>query len=167
MRLILIFLLSALTSTTFAQNDPWAGWSWMMGEWKGEASGRPGEGFGSFTLKADLDQKVLVRNAHNDYPAKELKKRIIHDDLMIIYEPGAKGNTAKAIYFDNEGHTINYSVEVSAKSIVFTSDPSPKMAFFRLTYTLLETERINTKFEISQDGKKYTTYVEGNSVRIN
>jgi hypothetical protein len=30
-----------------------------------------------------------------------------------------------------------------------------------LTYTLLEKETINVKFEMSQDGEKFTTYTEG------
>ena len=37
---------------------------------------------------------------------------------------------------------------------------------FRLTYTLLDNETINTKFEMSQDGEKFTTYIEGKSKKV-
>jgi len=78
------------------------------------------------------------------------------DDLMIVY-PDYKGSPAKAIYFDNEGHTINYSITYGDNSIAFTSDKIPNVPIFRLTYTLLETEIVNTKFEMSQDGEKFST----------
>ena len=84
---------------------------------------------------------------------------------MIIY-PDYSGNPAKAIYFDNEGHIINYSIMYDDKSIVFTSGWIPDVPVFRLTYSLLENETINTKFEISQDGDKFTTYIEGISKKI-
>lgn len=39
------------------------------------------------------------------------------------------------------------------------------MPVFRLTYTWLEPGLENTKFEMSQDGKNFITYVEGKSVK--
>ena len=83
---------------------------------------------------------------------------------MIIY-PATDGNTSKAIYFDNEGHVINYNVTFSEKAIVFQSEKIPDVPVFRLTYSLLENEIINTKFEMSQDGQNFMTYVEGKSKR--
>ena len=141
-------------------------WSWLMGEWKGEGSGQPGQGGGVFSFKYDLDKKVIVRKSHSEYPATEAKPKIIHDDLMIIY-PDAAGNESKAIYFDNEGHTINYSILCSDKTIVLTSDKAPNVPVFRLTYDLLDEKTINTKFELSQDGEKFMTYIEGKSKKVN
>jgi hypothetical protein len=63
----------------------WDKWSWLAGEWVGEGSGLPGSGGGTFTFKTDLDQKVLVRKSHSEYPAKGESPKVIHDDLMIIY----------------------------------------------------------------------------------
>ncbi len=76
------------------------------------------------------------------------------------------GNPSRAIYFDNEGHTINYSISYADKSIVLLSDKIPNVPLFRLTYTLLDDETINTKFETSQDGEKFVTYIEGKSKKI-
>ncbi|MCJ7714336.1 hypothetical protein MUO66_07770 [Candidatus Bathyarchaeota archaeon] len=77
------------------------------------------------------------------------------------------GNPTKAIYFDNEGHIINYQVTYSDKSIVLTSDRIPNVPVFRLTYTLLGIDTVDTKFEMSQDGEKFTLYIEGKSKKIN
>ena len=83
---------------------------------------------------------------------------------MIIY-PDYSGQSSSAIYFDNEGHTINYTVANTADSIILTSVPMKDMPVFRLTYTWLGQGLVNTKFEMSQDGKNFMTYVEGKSVK--
>ncbi len=136
-----------------------------MGEWKGEGTGEPGEGSGKFSFKADLNNKILVRKAHTVYPAKDGKPETIHDDLLIVYLDFS-GNPFKAIYFDNEGHTINYGIKYYDKKIVFTSEWATGMPVFRLSYELLEEKSVNTKFEISNDNKNFTTYVEGISKKV-
>jgi hypothetical protein len=84
---------------------------------------------------------------------------------MIVY-PDANDKTTKAIYFDNEGHVINYTVSLTDKLITLTSLPSPNTPIFRLTYELLDQEAVNTKFEMSRDGVKFMTYVEGKSKKM-
>src|ERR1035437_6517762 len=136
-KLFLIAGLLSIISICFGQqNAPWAKWSWLIGPWKGEGSGQPGQGSGVFTFKTDLNDQILIRKAHSEYPASNNKPAIIHDDLMIVYLD-YNGNPSKAIYFDNEGHTINYSIAYFDKSIVLLSDKSPNVPVFRLTYTLL------------------------------
>ena len=147
-------LLFILTVACFGQQNPtWNKWTWLMGEWKGEGSGRPGQGGGTFSFAFDLDKKIVVRKSHSEYPATANKPKVIHDDLMIIY-PDNNIEPARAIYFDNEGHVINYSIAVEDNSIIFTSDKVANAPTFRLTYTLLDNNMISTKFE---------TYVEGKS----
>jgi hypothetical protein len=158
---ITLFIVSSITC--YAQETSSLDkWNWLIGKWKGEGNGKPGQGNGTFTFKQDLDKKIIVRKSHSVYPATANKPQIIHDDLMIVYLD-YKGNASKAIYFDNEGHTIHYSITYSDKSIILTSDKIPNVPIFRLTYTLLENNMVNTKFEMSQDGEKYTTYIEGKS----
>ena len=166
MKLFLTLGLAALMTTAFAQqNQPWEKWSWLMGDWKGEGSGQPGQGGGVFSFKTDLNDKILVRKAHSEYPASGNKPAVIHDDLLFVYLDGA-GHPSRAIYFDNEGHTINYSISYADKSIVLLSDKLPNLPVFRLTYTLLDDKTVDTKFEISRDGETYMTYIEGKSTRI-
>jgi hypothetical protein len=158
--------LFALTITCFGQQDTsWDKWVWLIGEWKGEGSGQPGQGSGIFSFSYDLDKKVLTRKSHSEYPASDNKPQIIHDDLMIIYLD-LTGNLSKAIYFDNEGHVINYTINYSNKSIIFKSDKVANAPIFRLTYTSLDDKKNHTKFEISQDGDKFITYIEGISKKI-
>ncbi len=145
-------------------NLTWDKWSWLIGNWAGLGSGQSGKGSGSFTFKTDLDNKILVRRSHSEYPAQGNKPEVIHNDLMIIY-PDHSGSPSKAIYFDNEGHTINYSITYMDQSIVLTSDKIPNIPVFRLTYTRLNDEVVNTRFEISPSGEQFNTYLEGESKR--
>jgi len=164
--IILTFTLFGILTNCYGQQNPnWEKWSWLIGQWVGEGSGQPGVGGGTFNFNTDLDKKILVRKSHSEYPASGNKPKVVHDDLMIIY-PDYTGNPSKAIYFDNEGHTINYSITYTEKSISLTSDKTPNVPIFRLTYTFLENEMVNTKFEMSQDGEKFSTYIEGNSKKI-
>jgi len=164
-KLILIIILFGIFTTSFGQQIPgWDKWNWLIGEWIGEGTGTPGRGGGFFAFSLDLDKKILVRKSHSEYPAAENKSRVIHDDLMIVY-PDYSGNPSSAIYFDNEGHTINYSIAYTNRSIVLTSGKIPNIPVFRLTYTMLDYETVNTKFEMSKDGENFTTYVEGKSFK--
>lgn len=166
-KFFLLIVFSLLISTTFAQqNSTWKDWSWLIGEWRGEGGGQPGQGGGTFSFKTDLDGKILVRKSHSEYPASGNRPATIHDDLMIV-SLDYSGNPTKAIYFDNEGHTINYRISYAPNTIVLTSEKMANVPVFRLTYTLLDTQMVNTKFEMSQDGEKFMTYVEGKSKKVN
>lgn len=165
LKIVLITLLVSMLSTSFAQQNPsWEKWEWLIGEWIGQGTGTPGKGGGFFSFTLDLDKKILVRKSHSEYPAAESKPKVIHDDLMVVY-PDYTGNPSSAIYFDNEGHTINYSIVYADKSIVLTSNKIPDVPVFRLTYTMLDYETVNTRFEMSKDGGKFTTYIEGKSFK--
>mgnify|MGYP003478842381 FL=1 len=139
--------------------------SWLLGEWIGDGSGMPGQGEGTFYFSYDLDKNIIVRKSHSEYPAAGNKPPIIHDDLMIVYFD-ASDKATKAMYFDNEGHIINYTVLLTDKSITLTSLKSSNSPIFRLTYDLLENGMINTKFEMSRDGVNFMTYIEGKSKKI-
>lgn len=164
--LILTVLLFGIFYGCIAQQNPnWEKWDWLIGDWKGEGSGQPGQGGGTFSFTFDLDKNILVRKSHSEYPASSNRPAVIHNDLMIVY-PDSQGIPIKAIYFDNEGHTINYTITYSEKSIVFLSEKSNYIPIFRLTYTLLENGTVKTKFEMSQDGLSFTTYIEGLSSKV-
>jgi len=164
-RITLALTLVLGISTCFSQNAPnWGKWNDLIGNWAGEGNGKPGQGSGLVTFSYDLDQKILVRKNHAEFPATATTPKNVHDDLMIVY-PDFSGQPSSAIYFDNEGHTINYAVTYTADSIVLTSAQVKDMPVFRLTYTWLEPGLVNTRFEMSQDGKNFMTYVEGKTVK--
>ena len=114
--LLIIALLGFLTTGFGQQKVTWDKWEWLKGEWTGEGSGQIGVSSGTFSFSLDLDKKILVRKSHTEFPATDKKAKEIHDDLMIVYSDNS-GNPSKAIYFDNEGHTINYVVTFADKSI--------------------------------------------------
>jgi hypothetical protein len=158
---LLIITLFGLLNENFAQQyATWDKWGWLIGEWKGEGSGQPGQGSGTFTFTFDLDRNILIRKSHSEYPAPENRTAVIHDDLLIVYTDFT-GSPSKAIYFDNEGHTINYTISYPENSIIFTSERVSDVPVFRLTYTLHDNGTVYTKFEMSQDNKNFSTYIEG------
>ena len=99
----------------------------LVGTWRGEGSGTPGQGSGTATFAFELDGRVLVRRSLSDYPAAAGRPATVHEDLMVIH-PAPGGHGLQAIDFDNEGHVIRYGVTlVSGKSAaVFESEPSEK-----------------------------------------
>ena len=146
----------------------WYKWKNLVGDWVGEGSGNPGNGTGWFSFYFDLDKKILVRKNQAKYLASATKEAYTHDDLMIIY-PGEKGEPDKAVYFDNEGHVINYGVTFSVDytDVIFTSEPTAGAMRFKLTYVPVGKDKINIKFEIAQPGKSdaFSTYIEASAVR--
>lgn len=166
-KIFLALVLFGLATTLQAQQSQQGieKWNWLISEWKGEGAGQPGQGAGSFTFSYNLDSKIIERKAHTEFPATADKPKAVHDDLLFVYTDFS-GNLSKAIYFDNEGHTINYTVSYQDKNIIFQSEKIENMPIFRLTYTPIDSETVNTKFEMSRDGQTFTTYIEGKSKRV-
>ena len=166
LKIAVIAVLLTSASLSFGQKKSnWENFNWLIGEWIGEGSGQPGKGSGTFSFSYDLDSNIIVRKSHSEYPATESKSAFIHDDLMVVYSD-SDSNPVNAIYFDNEGHIINYQITYSNNSLVFTSSKIPNVPIFRLTYSLIESDVINTKFEMSRDGETFMTYIEGKSKKL-
>lgn len=164
-KIILMFAVLGYLTTCYGQQDTsWGAWSRLIGNWTGEGNGKPGTGGGFFSFSTDLDNNILVRKSHSEYPAAENKPKIIHDDLMIIYKDFA-GKASKAIYFDNEGHTINYNITYTDSSIILTGEKVKNTPVFRLSYIWLHENSINVKFEFSKDGENFSTYIEGKAIK--
>lgn len=134
----------------------WSAWQFLLGDWVGEGDGTPGQGEGGFTFAPDLQKRVLVRKNFAKYPATKERPAFTHEDLMVVYQE--PGKAARAIYFDNEGHVINYAVEFAkdGNSVTFVSDPSPTAPRFRLTYLKSGSDALGIKFEIAPPGKPDT-----------
>jgi hypothetical protein len=85
---------------------------------------------------------------------------------MIIHE---EGGAIRAIYWDNEGHVIHYTVSVSAakKKITFLSDKIPGAPVFRLIYEDTKPDTVNVGFEIAPPDNpgQFAMYAQGTMVR--
>ena len=164
--LLTAVVLFALISSCYAQEKAsWNEWNWLLGQWKGEGSGEPGQGGGTFSFTLELDKQIIIRKSHSEYPPTQDKPMAIHEALLIVYLETA-GNPPKAIYFDNEGHIIHYAVSYANKAITFVSERTNNTPAFRLIYTMQDSDTVHTKFEMSQDGQHFMTYIEGNSSKI-
>jgi hypothetical protein len=162
--LCVVSLFLCLAPQQKANAGNWDSWRFLLGKWAGKASGQPGEGTGTFTFRFELQGKILVRRNRDDFPATKDHPASSHEDLMVVY-PETGGPRTRAIYFDSEGHVIQYTAEFSEdqKTLIFLSDPVPSAPRFRLTYTRGENGSLAIKFAIAPPGKPdaFSTHVEG------
>lgn len=168
-----VFLAAAATAVFAAQapkapaanaQDPWLRLNFLVGEWQGLGSGAPGEGEGGCSFAFGLDRNILVRKNWAKYPPKAGEAAgLSHEDLMIIY-PLTGGKAFRAIYFDNEGHTIEYasvSFPADGEGVTFetaASGPGPR---FRLEYRLKPDGMLDNVFLIAAPGGEFKPYVSG------
>jgi len=141
----------------------------LIGKWVGEGTSDVGAGGGYFTFETGLNDRVLVRKNHAEYPATKDRPAVTHDDLMIVYIETAT-KQLRAFYTDSERNTINYIVTVSAdgKTFVFLSDPRDAGPRFRLTYIMTAKDQITLTFETALPDKpdQFRKFIEGRVRKI-
>ena len=153
-------------------SDTWRGLRFLLGNWTGEGGEVGAEGglttigSGWFSFALDLQDNIIVRKNHAHYPATSEKPAYDHEDLMIIYADRISGRH-RAIYFDNEGHVIEYAVETSETAtsipvVEFTSPPSDLHPGFRLTYVGVDDSQLTFRFEFAAPGagQPFSPYME-------
>jgi hypothetical protein len=162
----LLLLVVVFAQPLFAQNNNagWEKWQTLIGEWKGEGNGQPGQGSGTFSFHPQLGGNVLIRKSHTEFPASGNRPASSHEDLMVVYK-NQEGSPVKAIYFDNESHVIRYNITYADRKIVLTSEPNPAAPRFRLVYELLEDSLVNIRFEMAMPNapEEFKLYLEGRS----
>jgi hypothetical protein len=149
----------------FTQSYPsWGPLEFLLGEWSGTGSGNPGEvvaGKSSFTF--DLDKHILVRKSQAELAARPGEKTgSLHFDLLII-SPGAGEVKYRGVYFDNEGHVIQYRISCTEKpqTALFESEATGGGPRFRLIYTVLPDGLLNVEFQIARPGGEFQVYTKG------
>jgi catechol 2,3-dioxygenase-like lactoylglutathione lyase family enzyme len=161
-----VFIYERTSGSPEPTTTAWDQWRPLVGEWQGAGKGSPGEGAGGFSFAFDLQNKVLVRKSHTDYPPAEGRPAFSHDDLMVVYSDEV-AHKFRADYFDNEGHVIRYTAGFSpgGQTLTFISDPTPSQPSFRLTYVKNPDDTLGIKFEIAPPNApdKFKMYVEGSA----
>jgi len=136
----------------------------LEGEWKGTGGGgEPGEVSASgATFRYELKEHVLVRRSFTAFKANAGRPAFQHDDLTVLY-PGMGGAAPRAVYFDDEGHSIEYNVTATADGQkIECLSAVAGMPRFRLTYEFTGPDDVKIRFAIAPPGtEKYTTHVEG------
>ena len=165
---VLFVVLTISSASAAVQDDPWASCRFLLGEWTGEGAGQPGQGKGEFRFALELQGKAIVRKNRNEIGQGPGKPPVVHEDLMVIYPP-ERDKPLRALYLDNEGHVIHYSLSSSEnpRALTFLSDLNPSQPRFRLTYTEQSPDQVTIAFAIAPPGKpdEFKTYLEGSARR--
>lgn len=159
-----------IASTVAAQppQDAWRDWQMVLGDWVGdEGHGQPGSPTSSgFSFAPELDGHILVRRDRSDYPAAQGRPAFTHEGLMVIYrDEGSKAFRAQA--FDNEGHVIDYLVDVvPGRRIVMTSPAAAGAPRYRLVYEATSSG-LAISFDIAPPDRplEFSVYVAGTAHR--
>ena len=162
--------LSCQTAAVSEGDRVWQALRPLAGDWTGTGGGgEPGEVSASgMSFGYELRERVLVRKGFTAFRATASRGAFQHDDLTLIY-PGDAGAAPRAIYFDDEGHSIEYTISVSddGQRIECLSALRPDRPRFRFTYVFTGPDELKIRFEIAPPGQpeKYTTHVEGSARR--
>jgi hypothetical protein len=144
----------------------WKDLQFLLGEWVATGSGEPGQGNGSVSFAFEMDGKIFVRRNHLEFAATKDAPAFAHDDQLITYKE--ETGEMRAIYFDNEGHTIHYKVTISPEgNIVYISEAVPGAPRFRMSYLKGDAGTYSTRFEIAPPNNpdSFVTHVEGPAKR--
>lgn len=162
--ILLVFTLFAgpLASAQSA-SDPFSSLSFLVGTWEARTINNPAvTATGVYTFRRELNGHILARHSVADSSKCKGPEdfNCEHGDLLYIYAD-APGQPLRAIYFDNEGHVIHYTVTAptptTAEFLSDTSQPGPQ---FRLFYQL-KGEAMSGKFQIRMPGQQeWKSYLE-------
>ena len=126
--------------------------AFLLGDWRADGGGKPGEASGGFTFAPSLQDRVIVRTNHAEYPATADKPSSQHEDLMVLY--ATESGQLRADYYDSEGHVIRYvGGTPSAGEITLVSEVREGAPRFRLSYRLTPDGVLDGRFEIAPPGK--------------
>ncbi len=165
--LVAVLLGGNAWAQTAAKPDPWEGLRFLIGTWEATTTGggAQAQGTGTYSFRLELRDHVLAR--HSAYASCKGPEdfNCEHGDLLYIYPEGPAGEL-RAIYFDNEGHVIHYSVTApKSGTLVLVSDANQPGPQFRLSYELRGGVMAG-KFQIRMPGQAdFVSYLEWNGRR--
>jgi hypothetical protein len=115
-----------------------------------------------------LGEQIIVRTNHAELPAAGARQAAAHDDFMVIY-PGSAADQGRAMYWDNEGHVIEYSASWApdGNTLTFVSKAGPGPQF-RLIYKKVDADALTVSFEMAPPGQAgaFKPYTSGRIRRM-
>jgi hypothetical protein len=157
-KLLVAFVLAG--GALFAQDNAlWRPLEFLIGTWEAKTSGGSAgaAASGTYSFQTELKGHVLARHSDNSGCKGPADFDCLHSDLLYIY-PGAP---YRAVYFDNEGHVIQYDVSTpSPTMVVFLSNGPKTEPAFRLIYELKGSTMFG-KFQMRLPGQdEFRSYLE-------
>jgi hypothetical protein len=162
---------AALFALTLMQNtralsapaDPWKALAFLEGTWDAhtQAGSAGAQSNGKYTFKPELKHHVLVRTSEAYAACKgPVSFDCKHSDVLYIYQE-AENQPLRAIYFDNEGHVIHYTVSTpESTTALFVSEASASGPQFQLIYQLKDAV-MSGRFQMRMPGQAdWKTYLE-------
>jgi hypothetical protein len=151
-----------------APADPWKALGFLEGTWDAhvQAGSANAQGSGTYSFRPELKHHVLVRRSDDSAACKgPAGFDCEHNDVLYVYQE-AENQPLKAIYFDNEGHVIHYTVSTpDAATAVFISEASPSGPQFQLVYQLKDS-LMSGKFQMRMPGQaQWKSYLEWNGAK--
>lgn len=115
---------------------------------------------GSYTFRSELNGHIVARHTAAAGCKGPDDFNCQHGDLLYMYTDGPS-QPLRAIYFDNEGHVIHYTVTTpTSNAAEFLSDPAGMGPQFRLIYKL-NNNVMSGKFQIRMPGEQdWKSYLE-------
>lgn len=147
--------------------DPFASLSFLLGTWEAKTVNDPAViANGTYTFRKELNGHILARHTSATGCTGPEDFNCQHGDLLYIYTD-ALGQPLRAIYFDNEGHVIHYTVNTpTATTAEFLSEAGRPGLQFRLLYQLKDAVMIG-KFQIRMPGQQdWKSYLEWTGSRV-
>jgi hypothetical protein len=142
----------------------WDRFQFLIGRWSTPVLDPPGQSVsGSTTFSYDLDKKVILRRSRAEFPpAPGEAQGLVHEDLLIIYQQPGEA-PFRAIYFDNEGHIIHYTLAFPARQpgVVFESEAGDTSPRARLVYETAGEDTLVTEFFVAAPGGELLSHVKG------
>jgi hypothetical protein len=149
------------------QSDPWAGLRFLLGAWGARTTGGSAQAQSSadYAFELDLRDHILARRTGSANCQGPQDFDCQHSDLLYIY-PQSSPHSWRAVYFDNEGHVINYVVTAPRPGMaVFLSAAGAGQPQFRLVYELVNGE-MTGKFQAKMPGQPdFVSYLEWSGKR--
>ncbi len=156
----LLLALPALAQTA-PTADAWAPLAFLEGAWNATSTGPDGKpASGAYEFRRELGGHALSRHTVAGPRCTDpADAACLHGDQLTVFQD-QPGHPLKALYIDNEGHVIHYTVSTPAPNdVVFLSDNTngPR---FRLEYRLDHGEMAG-KFQIQMPGQPdWHSYLE-------
>jgi len=151
--------------------DRFAPLRFLVGTWRGDQAGQPGQGTAERTYQFILNDRFIQESNTSTYPPQEKNKtgEVHHHMSVISYD--ARRERFVFRQFHTEGFVNTYVQEPGgdAGTIVFVSEAIENIPAgwrARETYTVLSDDEFIERFDLAEPGRDFELYSEVRLKRV-